>query len=252
MTRIIAGVNGSGLLGMGLRSAGFDEAPMFPYGWNPPYYADYLAAAGYAGSYPFWYYEIDFGSEAYRAGSRRAIEAAACRVRPLDKKRWQEEMATLRSLFNDGYGDEWEFHRFTAAEFAEFFDPFKPIIDPRQMLFAEIDGQPVGNCLGMPDLTPLFRSFNGKLGPLQIARLLWGARRVRRAGLINVVVRPEHHGKRVGQTLAATLFRRYEELGLGWALYYPVNESNLASRRLAESLGGRGRVLYHAYDKRLG
>ena len=47
------------------------------------------------------------------------------------------------------------------------------------------------------------------------------------------------------------MYRRYEELGLSGALYYPVNDHNLASRRLAESFGGRGRVLYHAYDKPL-
>jgi hypothetical protein len=51
--------------------------------------------------------------------------------------------------------------------------------------------------------------------------------------------------------LASTLYRRYEELGLSSALYYLVNDVNRASRRLAESLGGRGRVLYHCFDKPL-
>jgi L-amino acid N-acyltransferase YncA len=59
-------------------------------------------------------------------------------------------------------------------------------------------------------------------------------------------------GKHIGQTLAATLYRYYEERGLKSAFYYPVNEDNLASRRLAESFGGRGRNLYTAYAKQLG
>jgi L-amino acid N-acyltransferase YncA len=58
-------------------------------------------------------------------------------------------------------------------------------------------------------------------------------------------------GKHIGQTLAATLYRYYEQRGLNSAVYYVVNEHNLASRRLAESLGGRGRHLYTAYEKRL-
>ena len=40
-------------------------------------------------------------------------------------------------------------------------------------------------------------------------------------------------------------------LGLDQAQYHIVNEENLGSRSLAESLGGEGRVLYHNYDRRL-
>ena len=64
-------------------------------------------------------------------------------------------------------------------------------------------------------------------------------------------IRPEQRGKHIGQTLAATLYRRYEELGLHDAEYHIVNEANLGSRSLAESLGGDGRVLYRNYDRRL-
>jgi GNAT superfamily N-acetyltransferase len=252
VTRVLAPVNGAPFLGGSLLTAAFDEDPMFPFPWHPPYYAGYLEEAGYLPSYPLWYYEIDFSSEEYRTVSRRAIKDARCHVRPVNKKRWKEEMETLLYLFNEGYGsDEWEMQRFSIAEFREFFDQFKPVLDPQQFLFAEVDGEPAGNCFGLPDWTPLFRSFKGKMGPVQIIRLLLGARCFRRAGLINIVVLPEHCGKHIGQTLAATLYRRYEELGLGGALYYPVNEANTASRRFAESLGGRGRLLYHTYDKRL-
>jgi hypothetical protein len=33
--------------------------------------------------------------------------------------------------------------------------------------------------------------------------------------------------------------------------YYLVNDHNTPSRRLAESFGGQGRVLYHCWDERL-
>lgn len=252
VTRVISQVNGNVWIGLGLLTGAFDEEPMFPMRWNPPYYAGCFEAAGYQPSYPMWIYEIDLSSEQYRETSRRAIEEARCHVRPINKKRWDEEVETIVHLLNEGYGpDEWEMQRFTSSEFREAFGQFKPILDPRQCLFAEVDGEPAGHCLGTPNLNPLFRSFKGKMGPVQILRLLLGARRVRQAGLLNIVVLPEHRGKRIGQTLAATLYRRYEELGLSRALYYPVNEANTASRTFAESFGGRGRVLYHAYDKQL-
>lgn len=44
----------------------------------------------------------------------------------------------------------------------------------------------------------------------------------------------------------------YQTLGLKSSLYYTVNERNMASRGVAESSGGKGRLLYQAYDKMLG
>ena len=249
--RAIAPFNGATFHGLGTQTDAFDEEPVFPFPWQPPHYPPLLEAAGYRPTYPFWVFDVVFGSERYRTTSERALDDPRCSVRPLDKKLWAEEVEALRTVFNDTFTDEWEFHALTSAEFREFFDQMKPVLDPSQFLFAEVDGQIAGFCFGMPDWTPLFRSFKGKMGPLNIVRLLLRAKRFDRAGLLAIGVRDSFRGRHIGQTLAATLYRRYEELGLPGAFYYPVNDHNLASRRLAESFGGQGRILYHAYDKPL-
>ena len=66
-----------------------------------------------------------------------------------------------------------------------------------------------------------------------------------------IAVKPEHRGKHIGQTLAATLVRHFESLGMRSAPYYWVNEHNVGSRRLAESFGGVSHVAYTVFDKRL-
>jgi GNAT superfamily N-acetyltransferase len=249
--RVIAPFSGDAFHGFATQVDGFDEQPMFPLPWQPPYYPALFEAAGYEPAYPFWIYEIDFASERYRTVSRRAIADARCVVRPFDRKRWDEEFETWRRLQNETFRDEWEFHEMTREEYTEFVADFKPVFDERQFLFAEVDGEPVGICWGLPDWTPLFRSFKGRMGPLQIARFMLRAKRFDRAGLILIGVLDSHRGKHIGQTLAATLYRYYEQRGLESAFYYPVNEDNLASRRLAEAFGGQGRNLYTAYQKRL-
>jgi GNAT superfamily N-acetyltransferase len=251
VTRVIGPYNGDAFHGFGTQVDAFDEEPMFPLPWQPPHYPALFATAGYEPAYPFWVYDIDLTSERYRDVSRTAIDDAQCTVRTFNKKRWSDEVETLRRLHNDTFRDEWEFHSVTPEEYAEFMAYYKPVFDERQFLFAEVDGEPVGACFGQPDWTPLFRSFNGRMGPVQIARYMLRAKRFDRAGLIVIGVLDEHRGKHIGQTLAATLFRHYEDRGLRQALYYPVNEHNVASRRLAESLGARGRNLYTVYEKRL-
>ncbi|MGH2741877.1 MAG: GNAT family N-acetyltransferase [Thermoleophilaceae bacterium] len=249
--RVIAPFNGAAFHGLGTLTDAFDEDPMFPFTWQPPHYPGLLEVTGYRPTYPLWLFDIAFSSERYRTVSRRALEDARCAVRPLERKRWDAELETLRSLFNETFREMWQFHAMTSEEFHEFLDQIKPVLDQRQFLFAEVEGKPVGFCFGLPDWTPLFRSFKGKMGPLQIVRLMLRAKRYSRAGLIAIGVLDSQRGKHIGQTLAATLYRRYEELGLAGALYYPVNDDNLGSRRFAESFGGRGRIVYHAYDKAL-
>ena len=250
-SRVIAPYNAAAFHGLGAESDAFDEDPMFPFPWQPPHYPELLESCGYRPTYPFWIFDVDLTSAHYERVSGLALNDARCTIRTLDKKRWSEEMEALTSVFNETMRDEWEFHAMTNREFREPFDEFKPVLDPRQFLFADVDGEVAGFCFGLPDWTPLIRSLRGRMGPTQIVRLMLGARRYRRAGLLAIGVRDAHRGKHIGQTLAATLYGRYRELGLTRALYYAVNDRNLASRRLAESLGGTGRILYHCYDKRL-
>lgn len=252
VTRVVAPFNGVAMLGIGARTAAFDEPPMFPFAWQPPYYSEYLKNAGYSPSYPLWYYTVDFASDAYRAAARRVDERrGSFTIRPINKKKWRDDLEILRTLINKTFEDEWEFHPLERDELHEFFDPMKPILDPRQMLIAEVGGAPAGWCLGMPDWSPLFRSFKGKLGPLQILKLLLKSGQYQRAGLLGIGIGPEHRGTGLAQALAIALYRRYEERGLREALYYPVNEVNARSRKFAESMGGRGRALYHCYELKL-
>lgn len=249
VTRIIAPYNGSTLLGLGLLTAAHNESPMFPIMWTPPYYVDYITAAGFRPAYPLWVYTVDFASDGYRALKRKAAQNTAVTVRPINKKRWKDDLDLLRRLINETFVEEWEFYPMTAGEMHEFFDQLKPILDARQVLFAEVDEQPAGWCLGLPDWSHLFRSFKGKVGPLQILKLLFRSGRYDRAGLLGIGVLEAYKGKGVSQCLAAALYARYEDRGLTSSLYYPVNDHNTRSRKFAESIGGTGRVLMTCYDK---
>ena len=250
--RVIAPFNGAALLGMGLLTAELEALPMFPDKWHPPYYDAYFRQLGYEPTYPLWHYTISFASDKYRAAVQSALTHDVAHIRPIDKRNWDSEMETYRQIFNEGFREEWEFYPYTQAEFSDFTKDFKPILSEDQVLLAEVDGQTVGFCLGMPDLNPLFHAFKGKLGPWQIIRLLIGTKRYRRAGLLAIGVLPAFKGTGVAQALAVRLYQGYEKRGLTEAFYYPVNASNLRSRRFAESLGGTGRVLRHCYDKQLG
>lgn len=250
-THSICGIDGSGILGYGVLVADHDVSPMFPIKWHPPSYAGLIEAAGYLVERRFWIYRVRFDNERYRTTSERVLGEATCRVRPVDRNNWKAEMVLLTRLFNETFAEEWEMNDLTEEELLESSGQMKPIVDPQTWLIAEVDDEPAGLCLGMPDLAPLFRSFRGRMGPLQVVRLLLGAKSIDRHGLVIVGVRERFRGRHIGQAMACMLYGYYEQRGITSALYYSVDDSNRSSRRLAESLGAEGRVQLHCYRKPL-
>ena len=101
---------------------------MFPMPWTPPYYEQYLVDAGYARAYPLWVYEVDFAYERYRDFTRRRAGVARVHLREVDKRRWDEEVETLRLIWNEGFSERVGVPAVHgAAQFSEFFKDMKPI-----------------------------------------------------------------------------------------------------------------------------
>lgn len=247
----IVGIDGTGALGVGVLTADHDTAPRYPLRWHPPEYASLIEASGYEPLRRFWTYLVRFDNEQYRSVAEHAIGDSRCSIRPIDRRHWRTDVQLIRDLFNDTFADEWEMNQYTKEEFTETWGQMKWLLDPQAFLIAEVDGEPAGFCLGLPDITPLIRTFRGRLGPLQILRLLRGASHARRHGLFVVGVRKQFRGRRIAQTLTCTLYRHYENKGLESAAYYYVDDENLASRRVAESLGGEGGIKLTCYSKPL-
>jgi len=247
--RIIAPYNGNALLGMGFLIAAYDEESVTTFGWNPPYYGAYLTQAGYRPAYPLWVYDYDFYSEKYLAAKERLVTRHEFQVRPINKKRWETELEIFRQVINETFIQEWEWFPVSSDEFIEFFESMKPMVDPEQMVIAEVNGKAVGICIGIPNWNPLIRGFQGKLGIVQQIQFLFRGRRYTSAGILFVAVRSDYRGRGIGPVLELAVLNRYEMLGLEKAYIYVVNEDNLASRKIAESIGGVPRLRYHAYDK---
>jgi hypothetical protein len=223
---------------------------MFPFPWNPPYYRTYFEHMQYRPTYPLWYYEVDFSSEKYKAAKNRYTQFDAAIIRPVNKKNWNKDIETVTDMLNETFVDEWEFTGASHAEMKAFFGPMKDVLAPQQILIAEAEGKPVGFCLAMPDLTPLFRSFKGRVGLKAILKLLTGAaQKFDRAGILGIGVTNAWKGKGLAKAIAIKMYAYHESLGLKSSLYFPVNESNADSRGFAESIGGTGQLKYQVYDK---
>ena len=161
----------------GLLVSGFDRVPAIMMTYNPPYYEHYLLRWGFTRVMTMWAYYIHrkhVTIERLRRGAaivhRRTPGVS---LRTLDLSRFDEEVSTIREIFNEAWADNWGFVPATDREFAHLAKAMKQIVDPRMCFFVEIDGQPVGFTITLPDLNPaLQRLPDGRLFPFGLAKLL--------------------------------------------------------------------------------
>ncbi|WP_324751024.1 N-acetyltransferase [Sphingomonas sp. LY54] len=245
----------------GLLVKGHDHAPTVMMGHNSPAYQAWVEAAGYTGVKDLFTYELDI-TQTMPPLVQRIIAAGErnkrIRVRPVDKKRFDEEAALILGILNDAWSDNWGFVPLTDAEIAYAGRKLKPIVREDLVRVAELDGEPVAFMITLPDLNELTRDLNGRLFPFGWAKLLWRLRRPRvrtmRVPLMGVVKRLQ--SSRMASQLAFMMIEYIRSASvveydakrgeIGWIL-----EDNQGMRSMAETIESHVNRVYRIYEKAL-
>ncbi len=245
---------------VGLLIEGFDTPPMVMMGHDPAYAARQVEAQGYAKAKDVHAYlcrSSDDLPEPVLKRIRRGLPKGV-RLRPLDMKRYDAEVATLTEILNDAWSENWGFTPTTQAETRALAKALKSVIDPSLVWFAEIDGEAAGVIVYLPNVNEAIAGLGGRLLPFGWARLLWRLKvaRVKSIRVPLMGVKKKFHRDRRGQLLPFALIdiggRRafalgYQRFELSWVL-----EDNRAMRRISEAIGAYVYKTYRIYEKALG
>ena len=243
---------------MGLLVDGFDTPPMLMMGHNPPYYSRHIEQRGYDKAVETLAYVVAPDFPAPPVMQRLGVQAAKrARVRPINPRRFDDEMSLLRDIFNDAWSENWGFLPFTAAEFREMGHAFRFLSMPDLIHIAEVDGEAAAFIVAVPNINEVIRDLHGKLLPLGWLKLLWRLKishpRTARVPLMGVRRKFQH--TRLGPGLAflvidavrAQLHRRgVKDVELSWIL-----EDNAGMRSIIELIGGRIYKRYRVYERSL-
>jgi hypothetical protein len=244
--RVLASHNGLPTkIGMTILTGHFTESPTFPLPWNPPYYRDYLESAGYRASHPIWMYQLDLTSASYleRRQSRRSYDPY--HIRSLDPGHWADELEMLRRLYMTVMNQECP-----PEEFRGPLDAVKDDLDPRLVRVVFEHDEPIGFVIGLPDLVPLYRSRRPCLEPSN-RRYGFDPPLLASATAVAGGLLPAYRRRHLG-SLLWSFFDDLSDLGYQLGHYGPVNDTNMASRRLAERLCDQGDIRYHCFQKSIG
>jgi hypothetical protein len=243
----------------GLLVEGFDSPPMIFMAHNPAYAATQLEAQGYAKAKDVVAYLIDL-SIGFPPRIRKLMDRLkpmGMTIRPMDMKRYEAEFALVMDMFNDAWSENWGFVPFTDAELKHMGKGLKPLLDPRLTAVVELNGQPMGFGILLPNLNEAIQDFGGKLLPFNWAKLLLRLKRGTRSGRVPLmgVRRSFASGLATGivpfllidSMHRGALAKGMRHIEMSWIL-----EDNLAMRRIIEELGSVAYKTYRVYEKRLG
>src|SRR5690606_18180801 len=94
-------------------------------------------------------------------------------VRRANPWKLRREVDILLDIYNDAWRENWGFAEVTEREAAKLASDLRLIVDKNIVLIAEIDGEPAGMVVGVPNLYEATRDFNGYLNPVNLLKLVW-------------------------------------------------------------------------------
>lgn len=244
---------------VGLLVDGFDTPPMVMMGHDPTYAAKRVEEQGYAKAKDVYAYVCDPTADLPEVVVRRVRRGLpdGVTLRQLDMSRYDEEVRALTGILNDAWAGNWGFVPTTEAETAQLGKSLKDVIDKRLTLFAEIDGEPAGFIVLLPNVNEAIEGLNGKLLPFGWARLLWRlkVKRVKSIRIPLMGVKRKFADTLRGQLVPFHLMNAGRDAGVGLGYdkfeFSWVLESNMPMRRISEAMGAKIYKTYRIYEKAL-
>jgi GNAT superfamily N-acetyltransferase len=238
----------------GLLIDGFDTDPMLMMPHNPPDYAAFIEAAGYAKVKDLYAWLCDV-----RTGAGKTVQRVAARfkqrervvIRRLEAREFARQVERLRLLYCGAWEQNWGFVAPTEAEFRRVAADLKLVLDPRLAIRAEVDGTMIGCAIALPDINQALKGTGGRLLPLGLVRLLLRKRIIDQIRVLLVGLLPEYRKNGLYALLWHELQQQADAAGYRRAELSWVLEDNHNINHPVEQAGARRYKTYRIYQKAL-
>jgi GNAT superfamily N-acetyltransferase len=241
----------------GVLIEGADTPPAILEAHTPPYYQTFLERYGMRkcfDNYAWRVYlpELDSLLEDLPEQFFQVFEAAKDRkevqIRALNMNEWESEMALTQYLYNEALSTRPRFVPMKKESFRRFAEQMRPLLDPDLVLFAEIEGKPVGYFVAIPDFNQVLKHLNGRLYPFGWLKLLWHRRRIDRISFKLLGILKEYRRRGIDVLLYMDAVGKAVEKGYRWLDGSLTSELNPIVWRLAARMGAERSKHYRLYE----
>jgi GNAT superfamily N-acetyltransferase len=236
----------------GLLVDGFDTPPVIMMPHNFRYYVALHERAGLhkAKDLIAWAGGGQGPPERYLKIAQRLAERAGVTLRPLNMKRFYDDVELIKELYNQSWEKNWGFVPLTGPEIDHLAKQLKPIAIPDLVPFAIRDGKVVGFAVALPDFNvALKHNPSGRIWGLPW--ILWHARHIHRARVPLLGTIPEFRGRGIDALLYHWIWTKAAARGITWGEGGWILEDNAPMVNGAKALGFLPYKTYRVFDKAL-
>ncbi len=241
----------------GILVEGFDRPPVVQMTYNKPYYVDLLEQLGYVKDMDLYAYKLhteNVNKKALRLTGmiQERLKKQGITIRNVNMKKFDQEAANIRKIYNAAWEKNWGFVPPTEKEFDFLAEGLKMIVNEKTTYIAEENGEMVAFAVGLPNINEiLINNKKGRLFPTGIFKLLLGKNKTKSLRIVLLGVKEEFRKKGI----EAVFFARFIEAGIEMKIDFAeaswILENNVMMRQAAENLNGTKYKTYRIYTKTL-
>jgi len=238
----------------GVLLEGEDRPPVILCGHTPLYYKDFFEQYGFQPArgdnlaYAITRTDAAPAAEHISRLAERLRKRGRIYIRTADLDHWEGEVDRVHNLMLKALAHLKDYIPWPREALQAALEPFRRIVDPELVLFAEIDGQTVGWFPGIPNLNEALIHANGLRYPWDYLKLMWHARKPPHCLAIkSVLVLPEYWDTGVAVMLFDEMARRAFPKGYTWLDFSLTSADNPYTPALAERVGAKIYKRYRVY-----
>jgi hypothetical protein len=258
MNKILGPVNPSTNDECGTLISAFDIPPVLLMPFNPDYYPVLTESCGYKKANDL----LSFYMDAKAATDEKLLEKLErmadivakkenIKIRYVDLSDFNREVLKVRQVYNVAWEKNWGFVPMTEDEMYHIAKMLKLIVDKDYVMFAEVNGEPIGFSLSLPDYNQVFKKMNGRLFPTGIFKFLANKKKINNLRILIMGVTHEYQRKGIDaifylNTIKNGIRKGIKSCEIAWVL-----EDNHAMVQTANKLGAKEYKRFRIYEKAL-
>lgn len=235
----------------GLLVEGFESPTMFGIPYNPEFYAGHFEAWGLQKAKDLLALRLDLVKipDYLERAAIKLNQRNHFNVRSLDPAQFEKEISILWDIYNSAWSVNWGFVPMTQKEFEFSAREMKSIIQPEFCLIAEVNGEPAGFSLALPDVNQVLKKMDGSLFPFGWARFLWGKNKIDAYRVLTLGVKKKYRRLGIDAWFYYETYRLFLEKKIKWCEMSWLLEDNKSILEPMYRIGGTVYKRHRIYER---
>jgi hypothetical protein len=235
----------------------FEYPPSIMMTYNPKYYLGFMEKYGMIKAKDLYAYYLDTKirpPERFKRIADFVKKKENIVVRKLNLKDFKSEVEKIKKIYNLAWSKNWGAIPMTDEEFEYLAKDFKKLVDPDLVMIAEVNGEPAGFSMALPNINQLLIKLNGRLFPFGIFKLLWYTKfhkAIDGLRLLTMGVIHKYQKRGIETIFYTDTYFNGEKKGYRWAEMSWNLEDNYLINHALETFGAKLYKKYRIYEMKI-